>query len=80
MLGPRLPRPVFQAFKEMFTGPKEVKVDPVPTRNDAADQVNRDEEDRKKRAAVLSGMASTMLTGSSGVPAELTGTRGAGGG
>jgi hypothetical protein len=51
------------------------KVEPVPTRDTAADAVDQAEEERKKRAAMASGMASTMLTGSSGVTTELTGTR-----
>jgi hypothetical protein len=55
----------------MFSGPKAKKVEPMPTRDDAADAL--DEE--KKRRAKLQGMASTMLTGPSGVTTELTGTR-----
>ena len=51
------------------------KVEPVPTRDTAADTVQQQEEEVTKRRAMLQGMASTMLTGSSGVTSELTGTR-----
>ena len=51
------------------------KVEPPPTRESAADDLQRQEEEARKRRATLQGMASTMLTGSSGVTTELTGTR-----
>lgn len=52
------------------------KVEPPPTRDTAADDLQRQqEEEAKKRRATLQGMASTMLTGSSGVTTELTGSR-----
>jgi hypothetical protein len=52
------------------------KVEPPPTRDTAADDLQRQQEDEaKKRRATLQGMASTMLTGSSGVTTELTGAR-----
>jgi hypothetical protein len=51
------------------------KVEPPPTRDTAADALQQEEEEAKKRRATLQGMASTMLSGSSGVTTELTGTR-----
>ena len=51
------------------------KVEPAPTRDTAADAVQQQEEAAAKRRAMLQGMASTMLTGSTGVTSELTGTR-----
>jgi hypothetical protein len=52
------------------------KIEPAPTRDTAADGVQQQqEEEAAKRRAMLQGMASTMLTGSSGVSTELTGTR-----
>jgi hypothetical protein len=51
------------------------KVEPPPTRDTAADSLQQQEEEAKRRRATLQGMASTMLTGSSGVTTELTGAR-----
>jgi hypothetical protein len=51
------------------------KIEPPPTRDTAADALQQQEEEAKKRRAALQGMTSTMLTGSSGVPTELTGVR-----
>ena len=51
------------------------KVEPPPTRDTAADTLQQQEEEAKKRRATLQGMASTMLSGSSGVTNELTGSR-----
>jgi hypothetical protein len=51
------------------------KVEPPPTRDTAADSLQQQEEEAKRRRATLQGMASTMLTGASGVGSELTGTR-----
>jgi hypothetical protein len=51
------------------------KVEPPPTRDTAADTLQQQEEEAKRRRATLQGMASTMLSGSSGVGSELTGTR-----
>jgi hypothetical protein len=51
------------------------KVEPPPTRDTAADALQQEEEEAKKRRATLQGMASTMLSGSSGVTTELTGSR-----
>jgi hypothetical protein len=51
------------------------KVEPPPTRDTAADSLQQQEDEAKRRRAALQGMASTMLTGASGVSTELTGTR-----
>jgi hypothetical protein len=59
--------------------PPKVEPPPPPARDTAADALQRQEKEQdeevKKRRATLQGMTSTMLTGSSGVTAELTGTR-----
>jgi hypothetical protein len=51
------------------------KVEPPPTRDTAADSLQQQEEEAKRRRAALQGMASTMLTGGSGITTELTGAR-----
>lgn len=51
------------------------KVEPAPTRDTAADALASQEEEAKKRRAMLQGMQATMLAGSSGVATELTGSR-----
>ncbi len=51
------------------------KVEPPPTRDTAADALQQQEDEAKRRRTALQGMASTMLTGSSGVGTELTGSR-----
>jgi len=57
----------------MFSGPSPRKeVEPIPTRDTAADAA---QEEENKRRARLQGMSSTMLTSPGGVVTELTGTR-----
>jgi hypothetical protein len=51
------------------------KLEPPPTRDTASDALQQQEDEAKKRRAALQGMASTMLTGGSGVTTELSGTR-----
>lgn len=64
----------------MFTGGSKPKVEPLPTRDTAADAVSDDpESERKKRVAAGYGGSSFMLTGPGGVTGELTGTRSANG-
>ncbi len=64
---------------DMFTGGKKPKVEPLPTRNDAADSLDPDAE-RKKRLNAGYGGSSFMLTGPGGVTGgEMTGTRAANG-
>ncbi len=71
--------PVFQAFKEMFSGGDKPKVEPIPTRDTAADSLDPETE-RKKRLAAGYGSGSFMLTGPGGVSSgEITGTRAANG-
>lgn len=55
---------------DAFSTPKPAKVEPLPTRDTAADAVAADAENERQRHAVL-----TMLSGSGGVSTELTGTR-----
>ncbi len=58
-----------------FKPSRPPKVEPPPTRDSAADALQRQEEEAKRRRAALQGMTSTMLSGSGGVPVELTGSR-----
>jgi hypothetical protein len=60
---------------DAFGGSPKVKVEPMPTRDTAADAVDEAEAERKRRALLGYGAASTMLSGPGGVPTELTGTR-----
>jgi len=60
----------------MFTGGPKPKVEPVPTRNDAADNLDSDAE-RRKRLAAGYGAGTTFLSGPGGVSSEMTGTRSA---
>jgi hypothetical protein len=59
--------------------PKKPKVEPVPTRDTAADAVDTPEEERKKKINSGYGAGTLMLTGPGGVTGELTGTRSANG-
>jgi hypothetical protein len=65
---------------DMVTGGDKPKVEPLPTRDTAADAVDAAEKERKRRAGLGYGGSPAMLSGPSGVGAELTGTRSAGGG
>jgi hypothetical protein len=62
----------------LFTGPKKPKVEPMPTRDSAADY--DPEEERRKRIASGVGAGTVLLSGPGGVGSELTGTRSASGG
>ena len=61
---------------DMFDGGgSKPKIEPMPTRNTAADALDPDAE-RKRRALLgMTGAGQTMLSGPGGVPSELTGTR-----
>jgi hypothetical protein len=61
-----------------LSSPKQPKVEPIPTRDTAADAVSADDERRRKIGAGY-GAGTQMLSGSGGVASELTGTRSAGG-
>jgi hypothetical protein len=65
-------------FVEAFTGPKKPKVEPIPTRDTAAESLNAEDE-HKRRIASGVGAGTVMLSGPGGVSAELTGTRSANG-
>jgi hypothetical protein len=58
----------------MFSKPKP-HLEPPPSRDDAADALQRREEEERKRRGLLAGGGVTQLTGTGGVPSELTGTR-----
>ena len=66
------------AIADMFTGGPKPKVEPIPTRNTAADNLDPDAE-RRKRVAAGYGAGTTMLSGPGGVGGEMTGTRAASG-
>ena len=59
---------------ELFSHPKP-QVEPPPSRDDAAQALQRREEEERKRRSLLAGGGATRLTGTGGVPKELTGTR-----
>lgn len=65
-------------FTDMFSGGSKAKVEPIPTRDTAADNLDPDTE-RRKRVAAGYGAGTYMLTGPGGVASEMTGTRSAGG-
>jgi len=48
---------------------------PPPTRNDAAAVTQRRQDQERRRRVLTAGGNGTMLTGTAGVPNELTGTR-----
>lgn len=61
---------------DAFSSPKPAKVEPLPTRDSAADAVA---EDERKRHLASYGAGTAMLSGPTGVVRELTGTRAANG-
>ena len=63
---------------DMFSGGPKPKVEPMPTRDTAADNLDPEAE-RRKRIASGYGAGTVLLSGPSGVTSELTGTRSAGG-
>jgi hypothetical protein len=63
---------------DAFSSAPKPKVEPIPTRDTAADVVSADDERRRKIGAGY-GAGTQMLSGSGGVASELTGTRSAGG-
>lgn len=63
---------------DMFTGGKKPKSEPIPTRDDAADANDPDAE-RRRKLGLGYGAGTLMLSGSQGVPRELTGVRSANG-
>lgn len=65
-------------ISDAFSEPKKQKIEPIPTRDSAADAVSDDDEQRRKIGAGI-GAGTAMLSGSGGVARELTGTRSAGG-
>jgi hypothetical protein len=61
-------------ISDAFTEPKKQKIEPIPTRDTAADAV-ADEDEQKRRSLLGMGAGSQMLSGPGGVSGELTGTR-----
>lgn len=59
---------------DAFSSPKPQKIEPLPTRDTAADAVAEDQE-RRRKALLGLGAGAQMLSGPGGVSTELTGTR-----
>lgn len=63
---------------DAISGPEKPKVEPIPTRDTAADSVTAEDE-RKRKIGAGYGAGTQMLSGAGGVAQELTGTRSANG-
>ncbi|GAB2178704.1 hypothetical protein [Dongia sp. agr-C8] len=59
---------------DAFSAPKQ-KVEPIPTRDTAADALDAEREAKRRALLGMGGLGSTMLSGPGGVTRELTGTR-----
>jgi hypothetical protein len=56
-------------------GNDQPEIEPAPTRDDAANALQEQEDRDKQRRALLAGRQSTMLSGTGGVTSEMTGMR-----